>query len=69
MATPGRRRARRSRGSVEEFASGALRVSVYAGIDPLTSTPSCAAAVTTATAGAGESWVGDFELEVLDRDA
>ena len=36
MATPARRPARRSRGSVEELPSGALRVAVYAGIDPLT---------------------------------
>ncbi len=34
--TSTRRRLRRPRGSVEELASGALRVSVYAGIDPLT---------------------------------
>jgi integrase len=31
-----RRRQKRSRGSVEELPSGSLRVSVYAGIDPVT---------------------------------
>jgi integrase/DNA-binding transcriptional regulator YhcF (GntR family) len=36
MAAPSVRRARRQRGSVEELPSGGLRVSVYAGIDPLT---------------------------------
>lgn len=36
MATSRSRRARRPRGNVEELPSGSLRVSVYAGIDPLT---------------------------------
>ncbi|MBV8993506.1 MAG: tyrosine-type recombinase/integrase [Pseudonocardiales bacterium] len=36
MAAPSARRNRRQRGSVQELPSGALRVSVYAGIDPLT---------------------------------
>jgi integrase/DNA-binding transcriptional regulator YhcF (GntR family) len=36
MAAPSARRARRQRGSIEELPSGALRVSVYAGTDPLT---------------------------------
>ena len=36
MAAPSVRRSRRQRGSIEELPSGALRVSVYAGIDPLT---------------------------------
>jgi integrase len=36
MAAPSVRRTRRQRGSIEELPSGALRVSVYAGTDPLT---------------------------------
>lgn len=36
MAAPSARRSGRQRGSIEELPSGALRVSVYAGIDPLT---------------------------------
>ncbi len=36
MAVPSIRRAKRQRGSIEELPSGALRVSVYAGTDPLT---------------------------------
>ncbi|MGB6161298.1 MAG: tyrosine-type recombinase/integrase [Pseudonocardiaceae bacterium] len=36
MAAPSVRRTRRQRGSIEELSSGALRVSVYAGTDPLT---------------------------------
>jgi integrase len=36
MAAPSVRRTRRQRGSIEEPPSGALRVSVYAGTDPLT---------------------------------
>jgi hypothetical protein len=36
MAAPSARPARRHRGSIEELPSGGLRVSVYAGIDPLT---------------------------------
>ncbi|NMH97962.1 site-specific integrase [Pseudonocardia acidicola] len=36
MAGAGARRRRRSRGSIEELPSGSLRVSVYAGIDPVT---------------------------------
>ncbi|MDQ2789903.1 MAG: hypothetical protein M3Y73_09400 [Actinomycetota bacterium] len=36
MARPLTRRNGRQRGSVEELASGALRVAVYAGSDPLT---------------------------------
>jgi hypothetical protein len=36
MAAPSVRRPRRQRGRVEELPNGALRVSVYAGIDPLT---------------------------------
>ncbi|HET9258468.1 MAG TPA: hypothetical protein VFO16_25185 [Pseudonocardiaceae bacterium] len=36
MSTPSARRDRRQRGSIEELPSGALRVSVYAGTDPLT---------------------------------
>jgi integrase len=36
MAALSVRRPRRQRGRVEELPSGALRVSVYAGIDPLT---------------------------------
>ncbi|MGH3810301.1 MAG: tyrosine-type recombinase/integrase, partial [Pseudonocardiaceae bacterium] len=36
MSAPSVRRTRRQRGSVEELPSGALRVSVYAGTDPLT---------------------------------
>ena len=34
MAAAGQRR-KRDRGSIEEFPGGALRVSVYAGIDPV----------------------------------
>jgi integrase len=36
MSTPSARRDRRQRGSIQELPSGALRVSVYAGTDPLT---------------------------------
>lgn len=36
MAAPSVRRTRRQRGSIEELPSGGLRVSVYAGSDPLT---------------------------------
>jgi len=36
MSTPSARRSRRQRGSIQELPSGALRVSVYAGTDPLT---------------------------------
>ena len=36
MSAPSVRRTKRQRGSVEELASGALRVAVYAGSDPLT---------------------------------
>jgi hypothetical protein len=36
MSTPSARRNRRQRGRIEELHSGALRVSVYAGTDPLT---------------------------------
>jgi integrase len=36
MAAPSVRRTRRQRGSIEELPSGGLRVSVYAGTDPLT---------------------------------
>ena len=36
MSAPSTRRNRRQRGSIEELPSGALRVSVYAGTDPLT---------------------------------
>ncbi|MGH4018707.1 MAG: site-specific integrase, partial [Pseudonocardiaceae bacterium] len=36
MAGAGARRRKRSRGSVQELPSGSLRVSVYAGIDPVT---------------------------------
>src|SRR3954452_8839942 len=35
MPTSRSRRQRRGRGTVEELPSGALRVSVYAGVDPL----------------------------------
>ncbi|MDT7621644.1 MAG: integrase [Pseudonocardiales bacterium] len=38
MSTDSKRRTRQ-RGNVEEFASGALRVRVYAGIDPVTKQP------------------------------
>ena len=36
VSVPSARRSRRQRGSVQELPSGGLRVSVYAGIDPLT---------------------------------
>jgi hypothetical protein len=36
MTSPGSRRTRRQRGAVEALPSGALRVCVYAGVDPLT---------------------------------
>ncbi|MGH3825238.1 MAG: tyrosine-type recombinase/integrase [Pseudonocardiaceae bacterium] len=36
MSTPSAQRNRRQRGSIQELPSGALRVSVYAGTDPLT---------------------------------
>jgi integrase len=36
MSAPSVRRNRRQRGRIEELPSGALRVSVYAGTDPLT---------------------------------
>lgn len=36
MSAPSARRNRRQRGRIEELRSGALRVSVYAGTDPLT---------------------------------
>jgi hypothetical protein len=38
MSTDSKRRTRQ-RGNVEELASGALRVRVYAGIDPVTKQP------------------------------